>query len=91
MVGFAGSNTLLQSLVSDRLRGRMMSLFTVTFMGLSPFGSLLGGMAADRIGAPATLGFCAALCLAASAWYRSRDGAGPPPPAPLPPAPLPPV
>lgn len=57
-------NTLLQTLVPDELRGRVMSLFTLVFMGLMPFGSLLAGSVAQRFGAPAALQAGAAACLA---------------------------
>jgi predicted MFS family arabinose efflux permease len=70
MVGFAASNTLIQSMASDEMRGRMMSLFAVVFMGMSPIGSLLGGAVADRVGAPATLLFCGFGCLAGAFWFR---------------------
>lgn len=56
-------NTLLQTTVPDGLRGRVMSLFTFVFMGMMPFGSLLGGSTAQRFGAPAALRAGAAVCL----------------------------
>jgi len=68
LVGFGGmalvasSNTILQTLVDDDKRGRIMSLFSMAFVGMTPIGSLMAGAAADRIGAPTTLmlggGFC---------------------------------
>lgn len=62
----ASTNIILQSIVPDELRGRIMSLFTLAMMGVAPFGSLLVGFLADRIGAAVTLlaGGCA--CLAAA-------------------------
>lgn len=50
----ASCNTLLQNLVDDDKRGRVMSLYTMAFMGTVPFGSLLEGAIADRIGVPYT-------------------------------------
>ena len=49
------SNTLVQTNVSDELRGRVMGIFTFTFFGLMPIGSLLNGAIADQIGAPVTV------------------------------------
>lgn len=48
-------NTILQTIVSDEMRGRVMSFYTAAFVGMSPFGSLLGGALASRIGAPHTV------------------------------------
>jgi len=55
MVQMASSNTFIQTIVEDDKRGRVMSFYTMSFMGMIPFGSLLGGALASRIGAPATL------------------------------------
>jgi MFS family permease len=55
MVQMASSNTLIQSMVPDELRGRVMSVYTMMFMGMGPFGALLAGSIADRIGAPLTV------------------------------------
>lgn len=52
MTVIAASNTVLQTLAEDAMRGRVMSLFTMTVVGLAPFGSLLGGWLTDRFGAP---------------------------------------
>ncbi|HXF76195.1 MAG TPA: MFS transporter [Methylomirabilota bacterium] len=52
MVVIAASNTVLQTLAEDAMRGRVMSLFTMMLVGLSPLGSLLGGWLTDRFGAP---------------------------------------
>lgn len=51
----AASNTVIQTLVEDDKRGRVMSFFTMSFLGVIPFGSLLGGALAEQIGAPNTL------------------------------------
>ena len=69
MVQMAASNTLLQTLVDDDKRGRVMSFYTMAFMGTTPFGSLLAGILAQRIGAPQTLLLGGAGCLAAALWF----------------------
>jgi len=62
MVQMASSNIILQTIVEEDKRGRVMSFYTMAFMGLAPFGSLLSGFLATRIGADSTLlwggGFC---------------------------------
>ncbi len=55
MVHLASSNTILQTIVDDDKRGRIMSLYAMFFMGMSPVGSLLGGSLASHIGAPLTI------------------------------------
>jgi MFS family permease len=52
MMQMAATNTLLQTIVPERLRGRVMSFYTMAFFGMVPFGSLVSGWAADRYGAP---------------------------------------
>jgi MFS family permease len=63
MVLIAASNTALQTLADDPMRGRVMSLFSMMIVGMAPFGSLLAGWAADQFGAPLVVavggGFCA--------------------------------
>ena len=61
----ATSNTLVQTLTPDELRGRVMALFAMMFMGMSPFGSLGAGLLAEHIGVGPTLALCGAVCLAA--------------------------
>lgn len=55
MVQMASSNTLIQTMVPDELRGRVMSVYSMMFIGMAPFGALLAGALAERIGAPATV------------------------------------
>jgi MFS family permease len=69
MVHMAASNTLIQTLVDDDKRGRVMSFYTMAFMGTTPFGSLLAGSLADRIGAPRTLLLGGVGCIAAALWF----------------------
>ena len=47
----AATNTILQTVVEEQLRGRVMAFYTMAFLGTAPIGSLLAGVAADRIGA----------------------------------------
>jgi MFS family permease len=54
IVQLAISNTLLQTIVDDDKRGRVMSLYTMAFMGMAPFGSILGGVLANHIGVQTT-------------------------------------
>jgi MFS family permease len=55
MMQFTAINTLIQAMVPDQLRGRMMSLYSMMFLGMAPLGSLLAGAIADHIGAPVTV------------------------------------
>ena len=71
MVQMAASNTLLQTLVEDDKRGRVMSFYTMAIMGVTPFGSLLAGGLAHRLGAPHTLLFGGIGCIAAALWFAS--------------------
>jgi MFS family permease len=63
MVQMAASNTVLQTRVDDDKRGRVMSLYTMAFMGTVPFGSLFAGSVASRIGAPNTLMIGGMVCI----------------------------
>ena len=55
LMQMTSSNTILQTIVDDDKRGRVMSFYTMAFMGTAPFGSLLAGALASRVGAPNTL------------------------------------
>ncbi len=55
MMQFTATNTLIQAMVPDQLRGRVMSIYSMMFLGMSPLGSLLAGAMAERIGAPLTV------------------------------------
>jgi len=72
MVQMACSNTLIQTMVPDRLRGRVMALYSMTFLGVAPFGALLAGVAADRLGAPFTVGAGGLVCLVGATVFWSR-------------------
>jgi len=69
MVQMAASNTILQTMVEEDKRGRVMSFYTMSFMGLTPFGSLLAGWLAHRWGAPSVLFFGGLIAIAAAAWF----------------------
>jgi MFS family permease len=72
MLQMASSNTLLQAMVPDELRGRVMALYSMMFMGMAPLGALFAGAAADRIGAPWAVAIGGAASLAAAGWFWSR-------------------
>ncbi len=64
MVQMASSNTLLQSMVPDRMRGRVVALYTMMFMGVAPFGAFFAGAIAHHLGAPWTVAIGGAACIA---------------------------
>jgi MFS family permease len=70
MLQMSSSNTLIQAMVPDHLRGRVMALYSMMFMGMAPLGALLGGSLADRLGAPITVPW--------AQWrqLRGQDGLG---------------
>jgi MFS family permease len=63
MVHLAASNTLIQTLVREEMRGRVMALYTTAFLGMATFGSLLAGAVAGVIGAPMTLMAAGMICI----------------------------
>jgi MFS family permease len=65
----SASNTIIQSLVTEDKRGRVMSYYTTAFFGAAPFGSLLAGALAHQIGAPHTVMLTGAFCVAGSLWF----------------------
>ncbi len=68
----SASNTIIQSLVTDDKRARVMSYYTMAFFGAAPFGNLLAGLLADRIGAPDTVVVTGTFCIAAALWFTLR-------------------
>jgi MFS family permease len=64
---FSTSNTVLQSIVPDEMRGRVMGIWTLIFGGMIPLGSLQAGLMADFLGAPATIAIGALICALAAA------------------------
>jgi MFS family permease len=72
MQGLTASNTIIQTLVPEEMRGRVMSYYTAAFVGMSPFGSLLAGSLAHWIGAPRTVMFTGSCCVVGAAWFWTR-------------------
>src|SRR3954454_20877482 len=72
MQEMAASNTILQTIVEDDKRGRVMAYYSMAFQGVAPFGSLLAGAVTDRIGAPATLVIGGATCVVGALWFGVR-------------------
>ncbi len=64
IVQSAASNTLIQAMVPETLRGRVMSVYTMMFMGMAPLGALLAGLLAGRYGAPAAVAAGGVACIA---------------------------
>ncbi len=72
MQGMAASNTVIQTIVTDDKRGRVMSYYTMAFMGMAPFGSLLAGTMAHNFSAPLTVMMNGAVVLLGAAWFATR-------------------
>jgi len=72
MVQMASSNTVLQTIVEEDKRGRVMSFYTMAFMGMVPFGSLLAGGLADTIGAPNTVMMGGVACILGSVMFAKK-------------------
>jgi MFS family permease len=68
----AASNTVIQTIVEEDKRGRVMSFYMMAYMGASPLGSLLAGALAPIIGAPGTVLLCGAGCVAGAIWFWSQ-------------------
>jgi MFS family permease len=69
MLQMASTNTLIQTMVPDQLRGRVMALYSMMFMGMAPFGALFGGALAERMGAPVTVAVGGVACLLGASWF----------------------
>ncbi len=72
MVEMASSNTLIQMMIPDLLRGRVMSVYSMMFMGMAPIGALLGGALAHKLGAPITVALGGGGCLLAGLVFALR-------------------
>ncbi|MFZ0198114.1 MAG: MFS transporter [Candidatus Sulfotelmatobacter sp.] len=72
MQGLAASNTVIQTLVPEDKRGRVMSYYTMAFVGMTPFGSLLAGALAHRVGAPHAVMITGAFCVAGAGWFSTQ-------------------
>jgi MFS family permease len=75
MQGLTVSNTIIQTLVPEDKRGRVMSYYTAAFVGMAPFGSLLAGTLAAWIGAPRTVMITGTCCIAGAVWFWTQLGA----------------
>ncbi len=72
MQGLTASNTIIQTLVEEKMRGRVMSYYTMAFVGMAPFGSLLAGTLAHAIGAPRTVIVSGVACILGAVWFWTR-------------------
>jgi len=72
MVQMAASNTLIQSMVPDALRGRVMAVYSMMFMGMAPFGALLAGVLANHLGAPLTVALGGGMCVLGAGGFALR-------------------
>jgi len=72
MVQMASSNTLIQSMVPDRLRGRVMAIYSMMFVGMAPFGALLAGILANLLGAPLTVAVGGIVCIVGAFVFRAH-------------------
>jgi MFS family permease len=69
MFQMSSSNTLIQAMAPDELRGRVMAVYSMMFMGMAPFGTLLAGALADRLGAPVTVAMGAVAAIGGAAIF----------------------
>jgi len=72
MITMAATNTIIQTVVEEDLRGRVMAFYTMAFLGTAPIGSLIAGVAADRIGPQRTILLGGLACIAAGMWFMYR-------------------
>ena len=72
MQGMAASNTVIQTLVPEDKRGRVMSYYTMAFVGMAPWGSLLAGSLAHHFGAPRAVMISGAFCVAGAVWFTTQ-------------------
>ena len=68
----AATNTVLQTILEERMRGRVMSFYTMALMGTAPFGALIAGAMADRVGAPWTIAGGGFLCACAAGYFATQ-------------------
>jgi MFS family permease len=72
MVTMAATNTIIQTIVTDELRGRVMAFYTMAFLGTAPIGSLVAGVVADRVGPAPTILGGGVCCLLVASWFALR-------------------
>lgn len=71
IIQMASTNTIIQTIVDEHFRGRVMAFYTMAFFGTVPIGSLIAGLLADRIGAPMTIRIGGLVCIASGLWFAS--------------------
>jgi MFS family permease len=71
IVQMASTNTIIQTIVEERFRGRVMAFYTMAFFGTVPVGSLLSGIAAEHVGAPMTIRLGGLICIVSGLWFAS--------------------
>ncbi len=74
MQGMASSNTIIQTVVPEDRRGRVMSYYTMAFVGMAPFGSLLAGGLAHWVGAPRTVMITGSVVIGGAIWFATKLG-----------------
>jgi MFS family permease len=72
MVTLASTNTVLQTIVEERLRGRVMSFYAMAFLGTAPVGSLLAGVVADKVGPTNTIVLGGVACIIGGVWFAAK-------------------
>ena len=72
MVEMASTNTILQTIVEERMRGRVMAFYTMAFLGATPIGSLVAGVVAARVGPTMTIFLGGIACILAGTWFALR-------------------
>ena len=78
VVGFSmmqlmsGCNTIMQTIVEEKKRGRVMAFYTMSLIGIMPFGSLLAGAFASKLGAPHTVMLGGSICMLSAIWFALR-------------------
>jgi len=72
MLVMASSNTVIQTIIDDSKRGRVMSFYAMSFFGTAPFGSLIAGSLAKILGTPATLAIGGVSCIIGATFYLRK-------------------
>ena len=71
-IQFSSANTLIQTMVTDELRGRVMSIYSMIFMGMAPLGSITAGALADEIGAPTVVAIAGLVAIIGGLVFATR-------------------
>jgi MFS family permease len=71
IVQMASTNTIIQTIVDERFRGRVMAFYTMAFFGTVPIGSLFSGLLAEHLGAPMTIRLGGLICVMSGLWFAS--------------------